>query len=195
MGFGWASSRPSTTDMGAFLATDPTGAVTGIVRLEQLRAAVRKGAHLGVIRLGDLAVKWDTANYCETLTPILDEKNRIVDVHFHPESKFVPVSEPDLSHLELRNLVDAYLSTWISSIGEYVRSFEQAWARRVGVAHGVATANGTVSLQLALAALGVGEGDEVIVPDFLRGLGQLSNSRRSAARIGGCGSRYLVHFY
>jgi hypothetical protein len=52
-----------------------------------------------------------------TLTPILDEKNRIVDEHFHPESKFLPVSEPDLSHLELRNLIDAYLSTWISSIG------------------------------------------------------------------------------
>jgi hypothetical protein len=63
-----------------------------------------------------------------TLTPILDEKNRIVDEHFHPESKFLPVSEPDLSHLELRNLIDAYLSTWISSIGDYVRSFEQTGA-------------------------------------------------------------------
>ena len=94
--------------------------LTGIVRLDQLRAAVRKGAHLDVIRLGDLAVKWDTASNSETLIPILDEKNRIVGMHFHPESKFIPVSEPDLSHLELRNLVDAYLSTWISSIGEYI---------------------------------------------------------------------------
>ena len=68
---------------------------------------------------------------------------------FAPGPQFLPVAEPDLSHLELRNLVDAYLSTWISSIGDYIRIFEQAWAARVGVAHGVATANGTVSLHLA----------------------------------------------
>lgn len=151
---------------GSVFTTDPAGVVTGVVRLDQLRAAVRKGAHLDVIRLGDLAVKWDAASNCETLIPIVDEKNRIIDVHIQPESKFIPVSEPDLSHREFRNLVDAYLSTWISSKGEYIRSFEQAWARRVGVAHGVATSNGTVSLQLGLAALGIGEGDEVIVPDF-----------------------------
>ena len=66
----------------------------------------------------------------------------------------------------MRNLVDAYLSTWISSIGDYVRSFEHAFAGKAGAAHGVATSNGTVSLHLALAALGIGEGDDVIVPDF-----------------------------
>ncbi len=47
-----------------------------------------------------------------------------------------------------------------------MRSFEQDFAHRVGTEHGVATSNGTVSLHLALAALGIGEGDEVIVPDF-----------------------------
>jgi perosamine synthetase len=76
------------------------------------------------------------------------------------------VAEPDLSHAELRNLLDAYLSTWISSTGSYIRNFEHRFAHKVGVAHGVATSNGTVSLHLALAALGIGKGDEVIVPDF-----------------------------
>ena len=151
---------------GALFVTDDAGIMTGVVRLDHLRAAVRKGAHLDFTRIAEVAVKWDPASNSTTMTPVLDEKNRIVDVQVHPEAKFLPVSEPDLSHLELRNLIDAYLSTWISSTGEYVRGFEQAFAARVGSVHGVATANGTVSLHLALAALGIGEGDEVIVPDF-----------------------------
>ena len=51
-----------------------------------------------------------------TLTPILDEKPHRRRA-FPSGIQFLPVSEPDLSHLELRNLIDAYLSTWISSIG------------------------------------------------------------------------------
>jgi perosamine synthetase len=151
---------------GAVFVTDAAGLMTGVASLDQLRAAVRKGAHLGFVRLGDVAVKWDPADTAAMLVPILDEDKRIVDVTVRAEARFLPVAEPDLSHLELRNLIDAYLSTWISSIGDYVRSFEHDFARRVGSAHGVATSNGTVSLHLALAALRIGEGDEVIVPDF-----------------------------
>lgn len=151
---------------GAVFVTDAAGVMTGIATLDRLRAAVRKGAHLDFTRLGEVAVEWDPASNAATLTPILDDKKRIVGVRIRPEAAFLPVSEPDLSHLELRSLVDAYLSTWISSIGDYVRSFEHAFAGKAGAAHGVATSNGTVSLHLALAALGIGEGDEVIVPDF-----------------------------
>jgi perosamine synthetase len=151
---------------GAVFTTDSAGILTGIVHLDQLRAAVRKGAHLGSIRLGEIAVKWDSTGKPAALTPILDGQNRIIDIEVRPESTFLPVAEPDLTHIELRNVVDAFLSTWISSIGDYVRSFERNFASKVGMAHGVATSNGTVSLQLALAALGIGEGDEVIVPDF-----------------------------
>jgi perosamine synthetase len=122
--------------------------------------------HLRFARLGELAAKWDPANPPAMLSPVLDDRRRIVAVRVRPEAAFMPVSEPDLTHLELRNLLDAFLSTWISSIGDYVRGFEQAFARKVGMAHGVATSNGSVSLQLGLAALGIGEGDEVIVPDL-----------------------------
>ena len=111
--------------------TDAAGVMTGIASLDLLRAAVRKGAHLGFARLGDIAVKWDPADAATMLVPILDGRKRIVDVKVRPEATFLPVAEPDLSHLELRNLIDAYLSTWISSIGDYVRSFEHDFARRV----------------------------------------------------------------
>jgi perosamine synthetase len=151
---------------GSVFILDAAGTLTGVVTLDELRLAVLKGAHLDFTRLGDVAVEWERVAKSAAVSPILDEKNRIVDVQFQPEATFLPVSEPDLTHQELRNLIDAYLSTWISSIGDYVRSFEETFARKIGMAHGVATSNGTVSLHLGLAALGIGEGDEVIVPDF-----------------------------
>jgi perosamine synthetase len=163
----WAAiERALDNGYGAVFVTDPAGRMTGIATLDQLRAAVRKGAHLGFARVGDVAAKWEPAASTAMLVPILDGDGRIVDVKACPEAGFLPVAEPDLSHLELRNLIDAYLSTWISSIGDYVRTFERDFAHRVGAEHGVATSNGTVSLHLALAALRIGEGDEVIVPDF-----------------------------
>lgn len=113
-----------------------------------------------------IAVPRDPADRAETLTPVIDGRGRIIGVNVRPEAAFLPVAEPDLSHAELRNLIDAFLSTWISSTGDYVRAFERDFAAKTGMDHGVATSNGTVSLHLALTALGIGEGDEVIVPDF-----------------------------
>lgn len=58
------------------------------------------------------------------------------------------------------------MSTWISSTGKYVTQFEQEFSDYCGVPYGVATSNGTTALHLALTALGIGVGDEVIVPDI-----------------------------
>ena len=63
-------------------------------------------------------------------------------------------------------MLDAFISGWISSKGPYVKKFEEDFSRFVGVRHGVAVSNGTVALHLALVALGIGPGDEVIVPDL-----------------------------
>ncbi|WP_239098409.1 DegT/DnrJ/EryC1/StrS family aminotransferase [Micromonospora qiuiae] len=69
-----------------------------------------------------------------------------------------------MSELEERYALDAVRSGWISSQGPYLRRFEEEFARQCGAATAVATANGTVALHLALAAAGIGPGDEVIVP-------------------------------
>jgi perosamine synthetase len=61
-------------------------------------------------------------------------------------------------------VLDCLDSGWISSIGEYVDRFESLFARFCGADHAIATANGTVALHLALAALDLGPGDEVLVP-------------------------------
>ncbi len=77
---------------------------------------------------------------------------------------FVPVYEPYLKGNEKRYVNDCLDTNWISSRGKYVNLFEQRFAEYTGAAHAVAVSNGTVAIHLALAALGIGPGDEVLVP-------------------------------
>lgn len=79
---------------------------------------------------------------------------------------FLPVCSPLLAGNELAYVTEAVSSGWISSSGKYVAEFEKAFAAYCGVKHGIAVCNGTVALHLALVALGVGPGGEVIIPDF-----------------------------
>jgi perosamine synthetase len=78
----------------------------------------------------------------------------------------VPVAAPDLSGNEESYVVDAIRSSWISSAGPYLSRFEREFAELCGANHAVAVANGTVAVHLALAGLGIGPGDEVIVPSL-----------------------------
>jgi perosamine synthetase len=75
-----------------------------------------------------------------------------------------PVSSVDLGPKERAYVREAVDSGWISSIGSFVERFEAGFAAYCGLAHGVAVTNGTDALLLALRALGVGPGDEVVVP-------------------------------
>jgi perosamine synthetase len=79
---------------------------------------------------------------------------------------FFPVSSPDIGELELKYVSDAVRSGWVSSIGEYVDRFEKGFAKYCAVDHGVAMSNGTDALFIALKALGIGPGDEVVVPSL-----------------------------
>jgi perosamine synthetase len=79
---------------------------------------------------------------------------------------FIPVAEPSLGEREIELVADAVRSGWVSSIGEYVTTFEAELASRCGVAHAVATSNGTTALHLALAVAGIGPGDEVLMPSL-----------------------------
>lgn len=151
---------------GFVFVTDAAGVLSGYATLSHMRAAIRKGGHLHALKLGDLAAAWGSANDPLGVEPVLDNGGRITGIDMSGKQPFLAVSEPDLTHHEMRNVLDAFLSTWISSTGDYIRQFERDFAAKVGMEHGVATSNGTVSLHLALVALGIGEGDEVIVPDL-----------------------------
>ncbi len=76
----------------------------------------------------------------------------------------IPVAEPCLGEEEVNNVIKAVKSGWISSKGEFIEEFERGFASYCGVKYGVATSNGTAALHLALKALGVQKGDEIIIP-------------------------------
>ena len=81
-------------------------------------------------------------------------------------SDFIPVNEPVIGEREKELVMECLNTGWISSEGPFVSQFEEAFSRRVGRKHGVACSNGTAALDLAVAALRLGPGDEVILPTF-----------------------------
>jgi perosamine synthetase len=78
----------------------------------------------------------------------------------------IPVSEPNVSDKEAEYVLDAVRSTYVSSFGPYLDRFEKTFAEYVGARHALAVSNGTAALHLALSALGLEPGDEVIIPNI-----------------------------
>jgi perosamine synthetase len=78
----------------------------------------------------------------------------------------IPVNEPLLNGNEKKYLAECIDTAWISSEGPFVKAFEERLAARVGRRYGVAVTNGTAALDVAVEALGIGPGDEVILPAF-----------------------------
>jgi perosamine synthetase len=79
---------------------------------------------------------------------------------------FIPVNQPDIGESERKYLLEAIESGWISSDGPFVEKFENEFAKRMNRKYGIAVSNGTVALEVAVSALGIKSGDEVIVPTF-----------------------------
>jgi perosamine synthetase len=79
---------------------------------------------------------------------------------------FIPVNEPLLAGNEKAYLDECVETGWISSEGPFVGKFEERFSASVGRQHGIAVTNGTCALELAVAALRLGPGDEVILPTF-----------------------------
>ncbi|GAA1405588.1 DegT/DnrJ/EryC1/StrS family aminotransferase [Oerskovia paurometabola] len=76
----------------------------------------------------------------------------------------IPVAYPVLSGNEKAYVAECMETTWISSAGRFITEFERTFADLCGAKHAIATNNGTTALHLALVALGIGPGDEVILP-------------------------------
>ena len=79
---------------------------------------------------------------------------------------YIPISRPSITQKEIDYVTDAVKSGWVSSLGKYVDKFEKMFCEYCDTKYALTTANGTVALHLALAALGINQEDEVIVPDF-----------------------------
>ena len=78
----------------------------------------------------------------------------------------VPLAEPDLSGREAEYVLECVKTGWISGKGKFVSKFEEEFAAYLGVEHAVAVSSGTAALHLAVRALNIGAGDEVILPTF-----------------------------
>ena len=108
------------------------------------------------------------------LAEIIPAKDPEVKISYRPIPDFdrpsargiIPVCEPTLGGNELKYVQQAVETNWISSAGGFIRDFEARFAAECGAHYGIACANGTVALHLALATLGLEPGDEVILPTF-----------------------------
>jgi perosamine synthetase len=76
----------------------------------------------------------------------------------------IPVAEPKLGGNELKYVTDCVSSGWISSIGKYIKKFEEEFSKFSDTKYGIATSSGTTALHLALVTFGVTKGDEVLIP-------------------------------
>lgn len=79
---------------------------------------------------------------------------------------YIPVSTPSLDESDVEAVASAVRDGWISSEGPQVRKFEEEFSGYIGRSAGVAVSNGTAALDIALEALGIGPGDEVVLPSF-----------------------------
>ena len=78
----------------------------------------------------------------------------------------IPIAGPWITEKEIRYVTEAVTDGWYANSGKYQAEFEQAFAAFTGRRYGVALPSCTAGLHLALLALGIGPGDEVIVPDI-----------------------------
>lgn len=174
----WAAERCLDHASKSCLVVDDDRRLLGSVSLERIRQAIVDGTGIENPQLDRYLLPADAMAPMLTLAPggngarrdpvqpIFDRDGRVVDALIDRSADPVQVARPNLSYRELRALLDALLSSWISGKGPRLREFERAFAAWVGTQHGVAVANGTVALHLALTSLGIGPGDEVIVPDI-----------------------------
>lgn len=101
--------------------------------------------------------------------PVVDSCGRPVEVLSWAEIWKLPLVEPSLGGNELAYVSECIRTNWISSQGAFVTRFEEVFAKYHGVDEAVSVSSGTTALHLALVAMGIGKGDEVIVPNLTFG--------------------------
>ena len=162
--------------LGTCLIVEDDQRLIGRISLDDIRQALLDGT-----AIVDPTVEWHLASIGAmaspthrrndltqdgVLQPVVDPAGHLTGIVIDRSTQSVQVAMPALTRHEFRSMLDAFISSWISSRGPYVQKFEKDFSGFVGVRHGIAVSNGTVALHLALVALGIGPGDEVIVPDL-----------------------------
>ena len=98
--------------------------------------------------------------------PLLDDMGRIIDFATNERIKSFPLSNLKINDEAINNVLEALSTGWLSSKGIYISKFEELFSDYLGGGNAVAVSSGTAAIELGLKSLGIGKGDEVIVPDF-----------------------------
>jgi perosamine synthetase len=165
--------------MGICFIVDDSKTLKGVLTDGDIRRAILSGKSLDGLAINisnDIFVygyqNEDTRTLLNKLDdkvrtiPIVNQDHKLVNYFRYSQDMHFPVALPNLSGNEFKYLIDAFTSTWISSSGIYLDKFEHEFSKYSDCSFGVAVSNGTVALHLALVALDIGDGDEVIIPDL-----------------------------
>ena len=100
------------------------------------------------------------------IIPIISNKGLLLDFASSRRLGQIPQSEPSLKKNELKYVVEAINSGWVSSRGRFINEFEKSFAKKFKFKYCLLTSNGTTAIHLALSTMNLKKDDEVIVPNF-----------------------------
>ena len=175
-----ALEQLNTCVSGTLFCVDEDGRMIGVLTDGDVRRTLLAGLALNEGLVGDamnrdfFSIREDEIND-EALAavdpkvkylPVLDGQGRPVDYFLFDLRMTIPAAKPLLNGNEGKYVAECIATSWISSQGRFVKRFEKDFAAFCGAAEGVSTSNGTTALHLALAAMGIGPGDEVVVPSL-----------------------------
>lgn len=174
-----ALSKIDRNGMGVIFIVNDNEKLEGILSDGDIRRALLKGSNLDTavtsamntgflslpVNTDDLEILKHISDRVKII-PLVDKTGKLVDYASINKLRRISIAAPLLEGNELAYVTDCIKTNWISSQGKYVRKFEELFAGYHQGRTSLAVSNGTVALHLALDALKIGKGDEVIVPDL-----------------------------